>query len=373
MMESKRTEEGAAASAVPGTEAVSPGQRLRRVRDSAPEPQLDFPPVRNGLDYLVSVVSHLDERESVVTPRDVKYAVLHLEAAVELLLKARLNSAHWALVFADLDKVTPKALKEFTFRTVGAEQALGRLQALVGVDVSSKDRGAVAKLVKYRNRLQHFGFTENANDVENLAGEVLDFLVRFIDDQVVPYLQDDQERAEAEQQLLDVREGLSSIRSFVEERMTRLGAELKADGVENRTVECPGCEQVAVVVSSGSGGCRFCSSAWAADELAGHFDTSGWEGEGPWMECPTCQDWTLGAGVRLRSDPGTALYFCFVCVRGFLNLEPCDGCARPVESQDGGGPAMCGGCAGFADGEEVRPGLDYEHPEDYGFDSGEKR
>ncbi|SFS91649.1 hypothetical protein SAMN04487982_104435 [Streptomyces sp. ok210] len=44
--------------------------------------QLDFPPDRNGLDYLVNVVDHLDENKSEVTPRDVKYAVLHLQAAV---------------------------------------------------------------------------------------------------------------------------------------------------------------------------------------------------------------------------------------------------------------------------------------------------
>ncbi|MFJ3272686.1 hypothetical protein [Streptomyces sp. NPDC086776] len=30
--------------------------------------QLDFPPDRNGLDYLVNVVDHLDENKSEVTP-----------------------------------------------------------------------------------------------------------------------------------------------------------------------------------------------------------------------------------------------------------------------------------------------------------------
>ncbi|MDF9809007.1 hypothetical protein M2436_007554 [Streptomyces sp. HB372] len=34
-------------------------------------PQLDFPPVRNGLDYLATIVAHLDENQSGVTPRDV--------------------------------------------------------------------------------------------------------------------------------------------------------------------------------------------------------------------------------------------------------------------------------------------------------------
>ncbi|WP_351230010.1 hypothetical protein [Streptomyces sp. NPDC002133] len=37
-------------------------------RASSP-PQLDFPPIRNGVDYVVSVIDHLDEYESEVGPR----------------------------------------------------------------------------------------------------------------------------------------------------------------------------------------------------------------------------------------------------------------------------------------------------------------
>ncbi|MGY5036625.1 hypothetical protein ACWC9U_38840 [Streptomyces sp. 900116325] len=107
------------------------------------------------------------------------------------------------------------------------------------MDITPKDRDAVAKLVKQRNRLQHFGFTGNASEVENLAGEVLDFLIRFIDDHLLPYLKDTQQKAEAESMLLNVRAGLTSIDSLVKERMNRLGGELKEQGVENRTVECP--------------------------------------------------------------------------------------------------------------------------------------
>jgi hypothetical protein len=50
-------------------------------------PTVDFPPVTNGMDYLCSVVEHLTGNPQ---PRDLKYAVLHLQAAAEVLLKARL-------------------------------------------------------------------------------------------------------------------------------------------------------------------------------------------------------------------------------------------------------------------------------------------
>ncbi|MFD5074512.1 hypothetical protein [Streptomyces sp. NPDC058371] len=49
---------------------------------------VDFPPVENGLDYLLSVVEHLARPPQDMTPRHLKYAVLHLQAATEVLLKS---------------------------------------------------------------------------------------------------------------------------------------------------------------------------------------------------------------------------------------------------------------------------------------------
>jgi hypothetical protein len=58
--------------------------------------QILFPPLLNGLDYLKSVIEHLRDKPD---QRNLKYAVLHLQAAVEVLLKARLIREHWSLVF----------------------------------------------------------------------------------------------------------------------------------------------------------------------------------------------------------------------------------------------------------------------------------
>ncbi|MCE3034379.1 hypothetical protein [Streptomyces sp. CMSTAAHL-2] len=60
------------------------------------EQQIHFPPVENGMDYLISVLEHLDGEPS---PRSLKYAVLHLQAATEVLLKARLIAFDWRLAF----------------------------------------------------------------------------------------------------------------------------------------------------------------------------------------------------------------------------------------------------------------------------------
>ncbi|WP_244302586.1 hypothetical protein [Streptomyces viridosporus] len=69
-------------------------------------PRVDFPPVPNGIDYLSEVVTRLARPDAEVSPRDLKYAVLHLQAATEVLVKARLQIAHWSLVVKDLSKCT---------------------------------------------------------------------------------------------------------------------------------------------------------------------------------------------------------------------------------------------------------------------------
>lgn len=62
------------------------------------QPDVDFPPIQNGIDYLLSVTNHLTHGDPP-EPRDLKYAILHLQAAVEVLLKARLQREHWSQVF----------------------------------------------------------------------------------------------------------------------------------------------------------------------------------------------------------------------------------------------------------------------------------
>lgn len=69
-------------------------------------PDVDFRPVRNGMDYLLSTVTHLTGGQQPPGDRDLKYAVLHLHAATEVLLKARLVREHWSLVFSDPGKAT---------------------------------------------------------------------------------------------------------------------------------------------------------------------------------------------------------------------------------------------------------------------------
>ncbi|MDX2929519.1 hypothetical protein PV411_34005 [Streptomyces sp. NRRL_B-16638] len=120
-------------------------------------PHVDFLPVPNGIDYLSEVVSRLARPDRNVTPRDLKYAVLHLQAATEVLVKARLQIAHWSLVVKDLSKCTREKYDEGKFESATIAESMRRLVDVVGLQIEKRDREAVEELGKLRNRLQHWG------------------------------------------------------------------------------------------------------------------------------------------------------------------------------------------------------------------------
>ncbi|MFI5887474.1 serine/arginine repetitive matrix protein 1 [Streptomyces sp. NPDC051554] len=352
--------------------------RPRRPRwlRSAP-PQLNFPLVRNGLDYLESVVSHLDESESMITPRDVKYAVLHLQAAVEVLLKARLLVEHWTLVFSKPGEATRKALDEATLSSVSTDSAVTRLRNIAGVDITDKEETALKHLTEDRNKLQHFAMTAPAPVIETRTGEVLDFLIRFVDDELLPHLSQD-EKTEARETLGRLRGSLASINTFVRKRTNRIRGEVTKAGAENRTIQCPECQHMALVLGEGEPAgprgepawvtCRFCTSRWEEEELLYYFlaeDRDDRDEPSGLNTCPQCGEWTLGWGIRVLSDPEKDVPFCFACSVAFPSVVPCDRCARPVDHAADSGETLCGSCWDNAV-EEHRYGR--EDPTDYGYD-----
>ncbi|MBQ1124285.1 hypothetical protein [Streptomyces sp. B15] len=63
-----------------------------------------------------------------------------------------------------------------------------RLRNIASVAVTDKEETALADLGRDRNALQHYGLIHNARALEARAGRVLDFLVRFLDDTLIPDL-----------------------------------------------------------------------------------------------------------------------------------------------------------------------------------------
>lgn len=138
--------------------------------------QIEYSPVRNGLDYLKSVIDHLQDEP---TARDLKYAVLHLQAAAEVLLKVRLMREHWSLVFRNPDKANRAAFSSGDFQSIGMEEALTRLKGIVTIELTPAAQESLNRLAIVRNKLQHFGLVDQAIAIEALTGKVLDALLCF--------------------------------------------------------------------------------------------------------------------------------------------------------------------------------------------------
>ncbi|WP_079408411.1 hypothetical protein [Streptomyces sp. 3211] len=337
------------------TELQSVARARRFVfRSSTPAgpPQLDYPPVRNGVDYLLSVVEYLtEETETATGVRALKYAVLHLQAAVEVLLKYRLIQEHWSLVFAKPETATRSAFDKAEFNSCTTDQAVQRLERIACVAFTEKDKEALTALTKDRNALQHYGLTHTAEAVESRAVSVLDFLVRFLDSELMPRLSGD-DRDAIRLDMGTVRSGLNQIDSFVTQRMNLLrGNELK--GQKDRILQCLECLQDALVIGPARAICHFCSDQHEGTEAVLNFVLG--SGSSEWAEkCPHCDARALIQDVQDHLPlPDTLAGFCFACATGFTDLTPCDRCMNPIvpEADDGTASApqtLCPDCVGHA-------------------------
>ncbi|WP_051854342.1 MULTISPECIES: hypothetical protein [unclassified Streptomyces] len=302
---------------------------------AAPQrPELRFPPVENGLDYLVDVTNRLATAPGVdPTPRNLKYAVRSLQDATETLLKARLQQEHWALVVAKPDGATRAAFARGDFLSCTLAEAMGRLQKIAEVKLPPKGVAAVKRLARDRNALAHWGLTANAAAIESRAAAVLDFLLVFLDAELLPGL-DAAETAAAETTMNVVRSQLRGITAYVDKRTKDIRAGLAP--LTAVTVECPECAQPALVAGDGQPTCRFCLLAWqdpagAALDYAwivrGQTPDDRVEGLRPVQICPTCDKEALVLEAATVAAAPDTVRLCLGCGTDHTDtaMDACEG------------------------------------------------
>lgn len=318
---------------------------------SASAQQLPFrSPVTNGMDYLESVIGHLAVAQP--TPRDLKYAILHLHAATEVLLKAALMQEHWSLVFTHPGAAQRQALDDGTLSSCSVSEAISRLRGIAGVQIQERDVTELTKLGEWRNGLQHFGITAAAPAVESRAARVLDFLLTFIRTHLIERL-GSAEKADVEATLETVWQRVGEIKKYVQQRMNVLRKDLES--LKDVTVQCPECKQWAFAASPEheERHCLFCG--WAVEspgEAADHYAWAilgldeyrmGKDGEAwPVADCPECYQYGLLYPVTTACAPDSRVYFCFACGYSTDQLVECDnGCGQMLHPDDF---QMCSGC-----------------------------
>lgn len=325
-------------------------QPKRSKQQEPPEEPKDFqfPPIQNGIDYLFSVVELLTKHESEKAHRNLKYVILHLQAAVEVILKTRLQGEHWSLVVKDASKTNYAKYKAGDFHSVTPDEAIRRLIDVVGIEISKEERKELDELVKSRNALQHWGHTASANAIEVRAAKVLSFLIRFIDDELYDGI-DPIEKLQVAWELDKIRIGLNKIELFTKRHLDNLEPTLTT--AKGLRIHCPHCKNFTLILTDTVDTCYFCSQEWPLHELVDQYIgfSSGYdihtlisEGErDPRHCCFECNQDTLVLGVVV-DELSNETNLCFACVETFRDIEYCGGCGDIAPAIDGN--AWCKPC-----------------------------
>ncbi len=166
--------------------------------------------LENGLDFIRSGLKHI---ASPVSKFDLKYAVLHLSAGIELVLKDRLMREDWKQIFVKPEDATEEKLKSGNFRSANLYECLERLNEHCPVDLP--DKALLLSFKNQRNPIEHYALNHSQEALEASSAIVLGELVDFIGEAY-----EDGDLSGDESDLLqEIRTGLAEFKRFTDDRM----------------------------------------------------------------------------------------------------------------------------------------------------------
>jgi hypothetical protein len=295
--------------------------------------EIDWAVVTNGLDFLESAVDHL----ATGGERALRYAALHLNAAIETLLKAQLAREHWTLVVDNVDRADRRAYETGDFRSANITNALQRLRAVASSLVTDEEIARIKAVERLRNRVAHFVLHgENPRRTEVIIAQGLDVLLHLIDREFLP------DASPEELDLVDatlerVRERLGKIEALIRERMETLRSALSE--ATQPVVSCAGCTLPTYVLGGGEPDrCLYClyhpDGEDAADAYVtvvlgqSHYDTVKDGGIWPVHNCVECGSEAFVRDVEeADAADGEITWACFACGY-FCTDHDLDNCAR---------------------------------------------
>jgi hypothetical protein len=149
----------------------SPPQKGGRPRE------IKFNLLENGIDFVRSGIERYFLRDEP-SPRDHKYAVLHIFAGVLLLMKERLRREHDSLIFVKVEEAgSSDAI------TVNFKQVVDRLTSIAKIDLRPH-MTTLQQGQRTRNRLEHYAFELDLKDTQEIVGNLCGFVYVFMRDEL---------------------------------------------------------------------------------------------------------------------------------------------------------------------------------------------
>lgn len=284
----------------------------------------------NAFDFFSEAIEYIERDDT----HRLKYAILHMTSAAELILKARLAKEHWALIFknpseADLDKFE----KHEYFRSVDFQDAQDRIERICKIDLS-KHKPVLEKLRRMRNSIQHFAFSGEVPEIVSILNKTWSFLWDFIHDHMP-------DEAEDEKEILDsIRVQMSKHGSYVEHRLKEVTPNLETLKEKDiNIISCSSCLQDTLVIPGGSDpNCLFCRYQDEAEKVADdwatvfvgypHTDPKECDIEPVLKECSECGKETMIEFEDGSMTPPDPAWICFSCGESGPPMVTCHSCGE---------------------------------------------
>ena len=280
------------------------------------EERISFHILENALDYVLSAAEHADLR----SPRSWKYAILHLVAGIELLLKARLQNEHWSLLFQRVDQASEENLQSGNFVSVDFETTCNRLENIAGVDIERSDLSYLNELRDIRNRIQHFAIEIEIAQVKALAAKGINFFLEFSQANM------HEQVSGMGRPIERIHRYLRGFEEFVASRINEIKPQLED---APNLIECRVCWQNTLEIGDGDPHCLFCGLQRTAEELAEELGEGSLDGQ-----CLECGAETMcfilynnEFGVDYCTTCGTTQRVCPNCYGRYIgDSEYCPDC-----------------------------------------------
>ncbi len=289
--------------------------------------------VENAFDFLLEAMAALNSGDR----RKLKYAVLHLASAVELVFKARLAQEDWSLVFKDPTKATQGQFERGDFRSIDFQEARERLEGFCGLSLSEFEP-LLRTLRTLRNRVEHFAVSVDTVEVESILIKTGSFLWDFMHSELVD------EVKEQQSVLDDIRRGIRQHEGLVRLRLEKIEPDLEAYRARDTLVlSCPRCLQDTLVVHGEDEEpfCLLCHYRRSPEEVADDWATVfiGYPHTDPkeasaypvLQECETCGSETMiefEDGSQFPPDPA---WVCFTCGESGSPTSTCSSCGEEFD------------------------------------------
>lgn len=296
--------------------------------------------LENGLDFVTSGIRHIINDKSA---NSIKYAIIHLAAGVELILKDRLRKEHWSLIFDNINAAKLELLTSGDFRSVDFEAILSRLQNICGVELHEKHIAALRQLRKERNKIEHFELSINIPAIKSLASKVLSILLSYVNVQ----FESDELSDTAKEFIVELRTMPVKFNEFAKLRNAQIKQVIEDAQKKGEVEICPTCRQSALILYDGIE-CAFCgytdipqvvAELYAENILgASRYLTMTDGGEFPVMDCIHCGE--SDTFVDKGDD-----FICFACHQSSQKSDVayCNQCGQlfePINEED----YMCEDC-----------------------------